>query len=228
MDSAAFPIEKQTADFQVKGSDWLPRDLLVRAAFGKAYQILLPDSTMLGPSDHGPPVDIVPVYAWLISAQTTFSSQDNSFGGYTSRQLIKAAALANPGGLKTRITLAAPASGNPCNVIACYAGIGATSGDLYDFATTPTQLTFATSTTVSIPVGTSVVSDELNWAPQTGDNLVIATAMSGGSGLPMQHPKTDWQEYYKFGNDAATVNASGYSAYVNAAGVALVETYHLT
>jgi hypothetical protein len=49
------PMSLITAMFLTKGSDWMPRDLLVRAAFGKAYEITLPDGTLATQNSHAPP-----------------------------------------------------------------------------------------------------------------------------------------------------------------------------
>jgi len=49
------PMSLVTAMFLTKGSDWMPRDLLVRAAFGKAYQVTLTDGALATQNSHAPP-----------------------------------------------------------------------------------------------------------------------------------------------------------------------------
>jgi len=49
------PISLITAQISTKGSDWMPRDLLVRAAFGKAYEISLPTGGQATQNSHAPP-----------------------------------------------------------------------------------------------------------------------------------------------------------------------------
>lgn len=41
MTANAFPLDWQTAIYMTKGTDWVPRDLLTRAAFGTAYEVTL-------------------------------------------------------------------------------------------------------------------------------------------------------------------------------------------
>lgn len=48
-------LSYQTATFLTKGSTLLPRDLLVMAAYGKAYEVTLPDNTTATQNSHAPP-----------------------------------------------------------------------------------------------------------------------------------------------------------------------------
>lgn len=50
------PMSYATAVFMVKGSHWMPRDLLVMAAYGKAYEITLPEGGVATQAFHGPPL----------------------------------------------------------------------------------------------------------------------------------------------------------------------------
>jgi len=49
------PLSLITAIFLTKGSSLLPRDLLVMAAFGKAYEVTLPDGGVATQNSHAPP-----------------------------------------------------------------------------------------------------------------------------------------------------------------------------
>lgn len=49
------PMSLITAQVSTKGSDWMPRDLLVRAAFGKAYEVTLPNGGVATQNSHAPP-----------------------------------------------------------------------------------------------------------------------------------------------------------------------------
>lgn len=49
------PLSYQTALFISHGTDYLPRDVLVRAAYGKLYEIVLPDGTVAQQASHGAP-----------------------------------------------------------------------------------------------------------------------------------------------------------------------------
>jgi hypothetical protein len=59
MAANAEPMSMETARYLVKGTVWLPRDMLVMAAFGKAYELTLPDGTVSTQAYHGPP-DLAP------------------------------------------------------------------------------------------------------------------------------------------------------------------------
>ncbi len=49
------PMSYVTAVEMTKGTDWMPRDLLIRAAFGKAYEIALPTGGWATQNSHAPP-----------------------------------------------------------------------------------------------------------------------------------------------------------------------------
>lgn len=220
------PMQMETARFLVKGTVWLPRDVLVMAAFGKAYEITGPDGEQYSQAYHGPPVAAPPVPTWVVSHENTFDNYDNSFGGYTNRQVMTAAANLAPGGYKTRITFHSSLVTAGCTINNAWCGIGSTSGDLYDFASTPTQIKFGGNAGVTIGNNQDVVSDEILIAPQAGENFVIAFYMTGTSGLAMKNTEAGMQSYYKFANDASTINASGYTLYKPVAGIRKIETLH--
>lgn len=49
------PMQLETAKFMVKGTVWLPRDLLVRAAYGNVYELVLPDGSVAPQNSHAAP-----------------------------------------------------------------------------------------------------------------------------------------------------------------------------
>jgi len=49
------PLDYATAVAMTKGTDWMPRDLLMRAIYGTAYEVILPDGTIMTVTDKGPP-----------------------------------------------------------------------------------------------------------------------------------------------------------------------------
>ena len=51
------PMSYETARYLTEGSDWLPRDLLTMVAYGKFYEVILPDGTTAGRNDHGAPAE---------------------------------------------------------------------------------------------------------------------------------------------------------------------------
>lgn len=49
------PLDFQTAIFMTKGTDWVPRDLLMRGIFGKAYEVYGTDGVLWTVNPHSPP-----------------------------------------------------------------------------------------------------------------------------------------------------------------------------
>lgn len=49
------PLDYATAVAMVEGTEWMPRDLLMRAYFGKAYEVVSPDGTVWTTNSHSPP-----------------------------------------------------------------------------------------------------------------------------------------------------------------------------
>ena len=47
--------ERATAEFLTRGSNFLPRDILVQLAMGKYYTVVAPDGTVLQQASHAPP-----------------------------------------------------------------------------------------------------------------------------------------------------------------------------
>lgn len=140
-----------------------------------------------------------------------------ALNGHTVRQVIQNLFFTRDGS-RIRLTFKAAAAGTFA-ITKCYIGVQASSGDVYDFANAPTQVTFSGgSAGFSISTGATIVSDELAFeidtsvAPGvviayqisgTDDDMAAATASFGGA---------NYAPYYKAGDDVTTVNASGYTS----------------
>lgn len=225
MAANAEPMSMETARYMTQGTVWLPRDMLVMAAFGKAIQLVSPEGDIYTQADHGPPPP-TPVEDWRVTATAALVTNEGGWGGYTLRQRINAAALTNLGGSRSRITFQASSTASGFTIADAYIGLGATSGDSYDFDGSPTRLQFGGNNGGAAAMGAALVSDPVAFVPLAGRNLVVSMAFTGTSSLKSLTPLTDWQSYYKFGNDAATVDASGYTTWAPATCVALIETDH--
>jgi hypothetical protein len=55
MASNSEPLQLQTAIFLTKGSSWMPRDLLLKAAYGSAYEVTVPNFGLATVNSHAPP-----------------------------------------------------------------------------------------------------------------------------------------------------------------------------
>lgn len=57
MAANAEPMSYDTAVYSTKGTSLLPRDFLVMAAFGKAYEVIGPNGEVYYQNSHAPPED---------------------------------------------------------------------------------------------------------------------------------------------------------------------------
>lgn len=164
--------------------------------------------------------------AWAISAQSSVAGNSTIWNGYTHRQLIGPSALSNTGGSHVRLTLIAGTSVG-ATIDGVYIGHAAASGDVYDFETTPTQVLFSGSGSVSIGAGATTVSDAVAFSIDGSKTLLISVHFSGSSNISVEATRSGWTEYNKAAvSEAATVNVSGYSAGASAAYlISKVESY---
>lgn len=144
----------------------------------------------------------------------TLGTDANSKNNLTTRIVFPVANLTMPIAATTRVRVRIPSgSSEGLTISAAYIGQKAASGDAYDFASTPTALTWGGSSTVVIPSATSQWSD---WVPLVWDltnGLVISVYCAGGTGSDMTKTNTSApvNAYFKSANDPATVDATGYT-----------------
>lgn len=221
----AEPMSMETARFLSKGTVWLPRDILMMAAYGKLYELVGPNGEVYHQASHAAPPIVTPV-EWFTSASAVLTTNDTGWAGYTMRQFIPNTAISNPGGTKSRLTLQAASTGNPVRVSAMFINTRNPAGDPYDFVTTPIQVKYNGLVSWTIAPGGQIVTDEIAYAPASGDDVVISFYFQLATDLRRATSAPGWQVYYKFGNDASTVNASGYSPWFTADLVSKLETFH--
>lgn len=162
--------------------------------------------------------------AWVTSESWVPNNNSAGWSGYTVRLVVGAAQFTQTGS-KCRLTV--NFGSNAGNIGALYIGESAGSGGTnYAFSTTPVQVLFSGSPTLSLPTGGIVVSDEV-LLPITGSaDLVIAAYFNGSTDLRVRMGETGWYQIYKSGNDASTVAATGYSGgSVEAALVSVIEVF---
>lgn len=151
--------------------------------------------------------------SWVDAAgPLTGNADDNANSGYTHRVLIAAAAISNSGLTYIRVTFES-SSVEAWTIDKAYIGQAADAGDAYDFQTTPTQLLFSGSPGFAIALGTQKVSDQTTFTIPAGKNIIVSFHTSGDSSHDSIRRKTsqaNWTTYYKSGDDAATINATGY------------------
>jgi hypothetical protein len=153
--------------------------------------------------------------AWVTTANLgTISSTSSGWNGYTLRQIIPASAMA--AGSRVRVQLYnAGTAGTQAVISKAYFGKQAASGDPYDFDATPEQMFFGGNPGVTILPAMPQYTDGLV-TPITADAYVLAVYFSGTTAVAhFTTGATGFADYYKLGDDATTVNASGYTLGAN-------------
>lgn len=144
----------------------------------------------------------------------TLDTNTSGFTLNTIRAILSPANLSNvPPTTITQCRVALTAGSTNFQIGAAYIGHQAGSGDEYDFAATPVQLTWSASGSTTIPTGTTVYSD---WVPFVWDktsSIIVSVYISGNASNDDFGSKITnglYRAFFKAGNDASTVNATGY------------------
>lgn len=150
---------------------------------------------------------------WLVSASATLDSDVTIAVTNTIRQFIPAADIANAGKALVRGTFKA-SSAVQLITSKVFIGQGADAGDNIDFQATPTELLFGGGHGFTCAAGATIVSDPAVFTIPAGKPLVLSWYLSTAGGGGHQYgTNANWLTYYKAGDDAATVNISGYAAF---------------
>lgn len=164
---------------------------------------------------------MVPTHAFMRSTDTiidkSLATASNGWTNYTIRVVVPVTAMGPlPRGTITlvRAKLFGGAS-ETFSVEAAYIGQQAASGDSYDFSTTPSQLLFSGVGNVIAPMGGSVWSDwvSLTWDKSTPLVYSIDVATGTTTDMTALSVVAGVTSFYKTGNDAATIDATGYTSY---------------
>lgn len=152
-----------------------------------------------------------------IPIETRLLYSSPGWSGYTLRQTFEIYGLKVPTFAPTHIRLAIRSSNTEgMDLSTCYVGhqTANISGDYYDFANTPVQVTFSGSNSVSIPANTRVLSDWVSFNWDRANGIVVSMFISGANDAiaasgPLDIPGA--LAFYKNANDPTTVDASGYT-----------------
>lgn len=156
----------------------------------------------------------------------TSTGSTSSWNNETGRVVVNSTLV--PSATHFRLTLSAGTGS--CAVNKMYIGEAATTGDAYDFATTPVQVTFAGLTTVSIPANGSTVSDLITLTTDGTKNIVISYYIASGQTAAISAGSLlNWNSYYITGDNAAAVDATtGYTVAGNDYLITRVDMYRAT
>lgn len=152
--------------------------------------------------------------AWVLR-EDTLNTDSVGWADFTLVVYLAAAGLNFPEGTISRFRFTFDASeAEGLDINSAYMGQNSGSGDLYDFSTAPTQLTWAASGSVSIPAGGKGRTD---WAPfiyLPGYALLVAFSCTNAAadGVRKLDLAPDAGLYFKAGNEPSVQNKSGYSA----------------
>jgi hypothetical protein len=91
-----------------------------------------------------------------------------------------------------------------------YIGHKAAVGDAYDFEAAPTQVLFSGSAGGTVSTG-GLQSDATTFALDETKDLIVAIYHASSTNVPRDSASAGYALYYKAGDDAATVDATGYS-----------------
>ena len=143
----------------------------------------------------------------------TLTGNSDTWGGATLVQLIPAASL---GGAADKLKLTLQGSTlAPTGVLSAHVGHRGT-GDSYDFAAAPVALTVGGMGTFELAQSGSAITDEITFAYTGTSDLLVAFAFTTNTAkddIRTLFSGNGCSYWYKYGgNDAATVNKTGYTA----------------
>ena len=168
------------------------------------------DATLSSASLWIAPQPIIP--GWHTQFALTGNGDSSETAGYTFVERFEPALFANSG-TKVRVTLYGSSTGGDVTVSApYYIGHAAGSGNTYDFDGTQIPLTVGGSTSFVIPNGSSIVSDDMSYAFNSGKPFLIARY--GVPDFPVRrlNPVSNVNLWYKSGSEASiSAKSSGYS-----------------
>jgi hypothetical protein len=139
---------------------------------------------------------------------------DAGWSTYTFVATIAAAQFNRTGGTRCRITFEGI---SPEGFIAnsMYVGNGG-GGDAFDFGDTPVQVFMGGTTTITVPAGTTVVTDDFPFVKDATNPMVVAMSFSGSSNDNLARTNTSApgaNSYYKNSvSEASLQNKTGYTS----------------
>lgn len=170
-------------------------------------------------TDTGAP-DRVPFASAIGTTIATTASRSNGsagtgYTGYTVRAKFAASALSTNGS-QVRVTLRS--GGQALTINNCYIGEAAASGNAWDFAATPTRITFdgGSNGFSGLSSSTNKASDLVTFTLDETKNYIVSFEVSntgGPYGLDFVAFPSGWTLYYKTGGvaDAGSTAPSGYT-----------------
>lgn len=160
--------------------------------------------------------------SWVIASQWTPDMVSTGWSGFTLRLRLQDSFV--PAGSQVRITI--DSQGQPINMSKCYLQTGVNNADQIDFTAPPIQVAFSGSNSIASAGGT-FVSDPVPLVQDGTFSIVVSLFFNSTTTLRRGSTATSqgWASYFKSGDDAATVNASGYTLANDSYGVTKLEVF---
>jgi hypothetical protein len=148
------------------------------------------------------------VSSWSVARAATLNSDVPGWAGYTIRQELTAAGLADISATQMRFTFTAASTG-PLNIAKAYVGLE--GGTALQFSAAPTPILFGGSAGVAIAQNAAQLSDAVAFAYDGTANLVVSIYTSGAAAYRCNATNANGTVKYKAGDDAITQAATGYA-----------------
>lgn len=157
---------------------------------------------------------------WADASSWVPNASNSTWGGYTARMRLASSLF--PALSKLRLQFQCRDA--LITVADVFVGKAATTGDSYDYDTTPTRVLTLGANGFTLQSTQSVVTDAVNLSLAAADDLLISVYYTTATqvAVPAANP-TGWTTWYKNANDAATVNATGYTSFGSPVSVSKVE-----
>lgn len=155
----------------------------------------------------------VAIATWSTNALTT---EHGNWQGFTLRQVIRAAALLGGGdslvSTQIRVTIQLGPSTGAGSTIIGYVGAGASSGNEYNFDGTQVPITVKGNTTITAIGGAQTIVSDWLAIPSFSSKRNLVVTLAGLTGTPsfanVAPALANTQEYFNFGNTAATTSVT--------------------
>lgn len=155
---------------------------------------------------------------WYTLVEPTLTADASGWANYTTRTIIDKSVFGISIPASKMIMHISASNTTGTTLTKLFVGHAAATGDAYDFESEPTQLLTGGSPSAVMGAGGSAIF-EGNFAFNPAKNLIVSAHCSSNYIRRRPGPIAGYTNYYKAGDDAATVNATGYTANGNAGAI---------
>ncbi len=163
--------------------------------------------------------------AWVTRVTNILGTPSSAWNGYTLRQVLPASSFVPATSIRLSFSVPGAATATVAKMF-----VQEASGTGYNFTSTPIPVTVLGATSFVIPAGTdSLVTDEIFLSISGSNNILVSMFFpSGGASSNIMYAADfdvlSTRGYFKGGDEAALVTATGYSTSARKYLVSKVET----